>query len=421
MTSFPRKLISLDLKLPSKMPSLNTPHSSDLQKSGRFSWLLDNFNAIACLFLLLVIVVTMQAYLLPLKHIGDGAELYTEYNNYLIFKYSFFHLIHQEDLYIHYPAEYGDLYKYSPAFALAMGTLAFLPDPAGLFIWNLLNVFCLYLAFRMLPGLTVRTRVLMMLFVLVEMVTATQNCQSNTLIAGMIILAFVMLEKERPIPAALLITGTVFIKIFGLVAFALFLFYPRKFKFILSASMSFLLLALIPLVVVSWSQLIFLYQSWFGLLASDHAVKYGISVMGWLTSWFPLAPNKNLVVLMGGALFCIPLFRVGSYRNYTFRTSMLASVLLWVVIFNHMAESPTFIIAIAGVAVWYFTGPPDRFNLILLLLALLFTELSPTDIYPSSVRHNIFDPYVIKAVPCIFIWIKIIFDALRRKPDTQPV
>ena len=100
------------------------------------------------------------------------------------------------------------------------------------------------------------------------------------------------------------------------------------------------------------------------------------------------------------------------YKDYSFRLVMLSSVLVWMVIFNHMAESPTFIVAMAGVVIWFYAQKPNITNLVLLILCIVFTCLSPTDIFPPYVRKEIFQPYVIKAVPCILIWVKMIYDLL---------
>jgi hypothetical protein len=94
---------------------------------------------------------------------------------------------------------------------------------------------------------------------------------------------------------------------------------------------------------------------------------------------------------------------------------MLASILIWVVIFNHKAESPTFIIAMAGVAVWFMAGKKNTLNISLLLCAFIFVSLSSTDIFPRYVKVHLIVPYCLKAVPCIFIWFKIIYDMLSLK------
>jgi hypothetical protein len=145
---------------------------------------------------------------------------------------------------------------------------------------------------------------------------------------------------------------------------------------------------------------------------NDHSISDGLSVIGWLKTWFGWAPDKTLVSLAGVVLFCLPLLLYRQYSQYTFRLLLLASVLIWVVIFNHRAESPTFVIAVSGVALWYFAQTPKTENLVLLLLTLIFTVLSPTDLFPATVRTEWFTPYVVKAVPCILVWGKLTYDML---------
>lgn len=147
-------------------------------------------------------------------------------------------------------------------------------------------------------------------------------------------------------------------------------------------------------------------------MANDHADSHGLSVIGWLKTWFGWEPNKVAVAAVGVVLFCLPLLKIKSYSDYPFRVMLLASVLVWVIIFNHRAESPTFIIAVSGVALWYFIQAPKTENLVLLLLTLVFTILSPTDLFPPFVRHEWMEPYVVKAVPCILIWAKLTYNLL---------
>jgi hypothetical protein len=80
------------------------------------------------------------------------------------------------------------------------------------------------------------------------------------------------------------------------------------------------------------------------------------------------------------------------------------------VIFNHKAESPTFIIATAGIFLWFFISRKSVTNLVLLMVAVVFTSLAATDLFPAFVRDRIFEPYVVKVVPCILVWVKILAD-----------
>lgn len=371
------------------------------------------------IYVVVTIAISIQQLLLPGKVMEPGGNVYTEYNNYIIFKQSYFHLIQQLDLYSFYLNEQWDLFKYSPACALSFGLLGYFPDAIGLTLWNLINALVLFAGISQLPHLPMKARVAALLLVLVEMVTSIQNSQSNALIVGLLILAFCLFERDQIFLACLCITFTVFIKIFGLLAFTIAIFYPNKIKTILYTILCFAFFTFIPLVVVPWDQLVFLYQSWWNLLVSDHTISYGLSVMGWLTSWFGFTGDKNIVVLLGLVLLLLPLIRWKHYAEFNFRISVLASILIWTVIFNHKAESPSFIIAMAGVAMWYFSSLRTNLNFVLILLAFVFTSLSPTDIFPKFIQREYFDPFAIKAAPCIFIWLKITYDLLFSKLQTQ--
>src|SRR5258705_4451567 len=172
-----------------------------------------------------------------------------------------------------------------------------MPDFLGLLAWNSLNAFILFLALWKLPLSSDRAKLFMLAFILIELITSLQNSQSNGLVAGLIIAAFVLLENKKIALASLCIVLTAFIKLFGLGAFILFLFYPDKLKAMGYSICWILLLALLPLIVVKPSQLYFLYQHWITLLINDSSGSYGLSVAGWLHTWFHLDFSKNMIVI----------------------------------------------------------------------------------------------------------------------------
>ena len=362
-------------------------------------------NVVLTVYTLIIIIASIAEYLKGVK-IFNHIE-YTHYNNFVIFKQSFYNLIQGKNLYTTYPDLFWDYFKYSPAFALLFAPFAVLPDLAGLIIWNLLNGLVLYFAIRYLPYVTDKQKMLILWFILIELLTSIQNAQSNGLMAALVILTFNALENKREGAAALFLSFSVFIKIFSGAALLLALFYPRKLRFILYFVIWSLVFALLPLAVVTPQQLIGLYKSWLALLASDHNVSYGISMLGWLHTWFGWMVSKYAVVLAGGAVLLLAFLRKSRYNDPAFRLLMLAALLIWMVIFNHKAESPTYVIAITGIAIWYFMQIPTTSNRILLILAFIFISLSPTDLFPAVVRKNFVVPYVLKAVPAILIWFRI--------------
>ncbi len=379
-------------------------------------------NTLFALYIIVTVVASIHLLSLGQSHFIDGklygrfmpGRYYTHYNNYLIFKNSFYHLISGKDLYILYPNEQWDLYKYSPTFALAMGALAWMPDWAGLIIWNLINTLALFAAFRMLP-FSKKNISLALWFILLEVLTATQSSQSNCLMAALIIGAWAFMERQKLLWATLLLVIATFIKVYGAVGFALFLFYPGKLKFILYAALWTILMAIAPLIVLTPAQLIGQYQSWVNMMGMDQSFSYGFSVMGWLHSWFGINRGKELVILLGMIAFFLPFLRISLYKEQQYRLLFLAFMLLWVIIFNHKAESSTFIIAVAGVATWYFAQQPVAWRKWMLWLVFIFTCLSPTDLFPPAVRHDILVPYVVKVVPCIIIWCIAFYQLLSYK------
>jgi hypothetical protein len=324
--------------------------------------------------------------------------------------------LNDNDLYVHYYDEHGDLFKYSPTFSLFFGAFAWMPDIIGLILWNILNGAVFFLAIYLLPYVDNRKKIFILLLCIIELMTAMQNEQSNALVAGLIILGYVFLEKRKYLPATLFIMLTVYIKLFGLVAFALFLLYPKKWKLAAYSALWAIVLFAAPLLVTDFSQLKLQYASWGNMLQNDHSASLGISVMGIIQSWFSLPVNKLITVLAGAVLFCVPLVQFKKYSNGLFRLLVLSSVLIWVIIFNHKAESSTFIIAMAGAAIWFFSAEKNYLNISLIILAFILVSLSPTDIFPRSIRENYVVPYALKALPCVLIWGKILFDMFWIKP-----
>ncbi|MBN2174790.1 MAG: DUF2029 domain-containing protein [Bacteroidales bacterium] len=368
-----------------------------------------DFRFILAIYFTLTLAVSIHNFLL--SDISRQETGYTHYNNYLIFKQSFFHLMEGKNLYEPYSGEYFDLFKYSPTFALFFGGFAFFPDWLGLALWNILNVLLLFFGFKYLPS-GKKQKAWMLYFVLLELITSVQNSQSNGLMAGLLILAFVFLERKNYMGAIFLIVFSGFIKIFGLAALLLLLFYPNKIRAALYTVGWIVILGLLPVLILPLEMLIRMYWEWLHMLTGDYSASLGYSVMGWLNSWFGLYPDKILLLTLGAFLLFLPLIRWNKFKNLQFRLLFLASLLIWVVIFNHKAESPTFVIAMSGIAIWGFTGNMTLTRKILLIVAFVLTSLTATDLFPPTIRGGYIEPYVIKAVSSIVIWALITYELL---------
>jgi hypothetical protein len=376
------------------------------------TWQARSLSILVLAYVLISVIAAAQGLLAGPKVYVPGGRPYIDYNNFRIFKFSFYHLLQGRDIYQLFPDDHWDLYKYSPGFALCFGLLSWMPDVIGLFLWNLINAGCLVAGVRMLPGLDDEKKSWILLFCLLEMLLSIQNTQSNGLMAGLVVLAFALAERRNYILSTLCIVFSFYIKLYGALAFVFYLFYPGKLRLMGWSIFWMVFFAVLPLAVVSGHQLLFLYKSWLHLLADDRSASVGLSVMGLLESWFHLTSGKNIVALAGLVLFLLPLIHIRRYKDVTFRLLYLASVLIFMVIFNHKAESPTYVIAMSGIGIWYFSQRADPLNRVLLILSFLLISMSVSDLVPAPVRNGFIRPYGIKAVMAVVVWCRIVYEQL---------
>ena len=376
-----------------------------------------DFRVVGWIYVIIVIGTTALQYFPDPQLFGD--MLVTHYNNFIIFKQSFYHLVAAKDLYAFYWDEYYDLFKYSPTFPILFAPLAILPDFAGLLLWNTLNAGLLFVAVRMLPVKNNTTKIIVLLFIIPELVTAIQNSQSNALMAALIILSFNFFEKDKLLLAALCLTLGLFVKLFAIVGASLFLFYPGKPRFVIYLICWCTLFLVLPLVVISPEQLGEQYQHWRAILTVDHNSLTEYSIMSWLKTWVGISWPKIWIVGVGALIFCMPFLKLKSFGDQNFRLLFLSSILIWVVIFNHNAESPTFVIAMSGVGLWFFSGEKTILNTVLVMLAFIFTSMSPMGIFPKWFYDQLVDPYVLKGAFCVVVWFKILSDLMQYRATSS--
>lgn len=92
------------------------------------------------------------------------------------------------------------------------------------------------------------------------------------------------------------------------------------------------------------------------------------------------------------------------HESLQYRLLYLAGILLFTVVFNPGVESPSYIIAVTGAAIWYINKPRVGWEKWLMIILFVFTCLSPTDIFPKFIREEYFTYYHVKAIPVIIVW-----------------
>jgi hypothetical protein len=349
------------------------------------------------------------------------------HNNYLVYKWGFLNTIHQLPVYGPQPQHYNDLYHYGPVFAVLMAPFGLLPDGLGVILWVMFNAWVLYIAIKLLP-LKENQYLPVLLICAHELMTSSSNVEINPFIGALVILSFVFIRDKKDFLAAFMIVLGTFIKLYGIVGLAFFFFSENKLKFMFSLMFWSAVLFMLPMLISSPTYIMQTYHNWYGDLLQKNLNNIGpslqdISAMGLIRNVFNYRQLSNIMVIIPGILlFGLWYLRITLYKVVPYQLLLLASTLIFVIIFSSSSESPTYIIAFAGVAIWFMNleRPVSGFEIGLFVFALLITSLSPSDLFPKYVRVHYIIPYKLKALPCVLIWLKIVYEALTRKFEVHP-
>src|ERR1700744_3335955 len=343
------------------------------------------------------------------------------HNNYFVYKYNFINVIHQHNLYVSQPQYYFDLNHYGPIFSLIIAPFALMRDAIGVVLWVMFGAWILLLAIQKLPVKESQWLVVVLLCAH-ELMTSAANVQINPLIAALILFSYVFIRDKKDFWAALFIMLGTFIKLYGIVALAFFFFSDNKLKLIASMLFWAAVLFVLPMFISSPSFIVQTYKDWYHDLIYKNSTnivstREDVSVMGMIRKMIWPAVSNTIVLIPGVILFALSYLRTKYFKDINYQLLIVASTLIFPVIFSTGSESPTYIIAFVGVAIWFINAqrPVSAFEWFLLIFALVLTSLSPSDLFPRYLRVNYVEPYALKALPCFIIWLKIIYETLFRK------
>jgi len=320
---------------------------------------------------------------------------------FLLYRQAFYDLLAGRNLYADRSAEYLDYFRYSPTVALAFGPFAVLPIPLGLLLWNTLNALALYAALRaLLPEKQARVA---QLVVLADLVRQMQSSQMNALLAALMIAACLAYAAGRLWRGAFAVAAGGFAKIFPASAGLFALLSNRPLRALTLLALVCLVFLLLPAPFIGLSELIQQYQWWRQIGPGQQ--KPWFSLMDALNVWtgfdWPVLP----VQLAGLALLLAPVaIRRDAWTEDGFRRLLLCSLLVFCVLFNHRAETPSYVIAMTGVGIWFAAGPRDRVAWMVLVLALLLNTVATSDLAPKTLREGTLEPLRVKVIPLIVAW-----------------
>lgn len=368
-----------------------------------------DFRFVTILYLVVAVITAISKY-------NRGPQAY---NNYLVFKNVFYHTIGKQNLYGYYPDLYFDSNYYGVFFSILIAPFALLPDFVGMPLWNVANVIVFLYAINKLP-FSNKTKAFFGWLCLQEYITAALYFQFNIALTGLLILSAVYVYQKKETQSVISILIGTFVKIYGIVGLSSFLFVKNKLKFILSFVVFAIVFLLLPMLLSDMHFGLQSYADWFHALQGKNdsnqvlGNRQDYSLMGVVRRVLGRADISNIVFLVPGAiLFMSPYVRFKQYAYRSFQLMILASTLLFVVLFSSGSESPTYIIAVSGVMIWFFTQKKrTKLSVFLLIFVIILTSFSFSDLFPKWVKEEYIIKYALKAVPCIIVWFKVMQELL---------
>ena len=353
-------------------------------------------------------------------------KFHRSYNNFLIFRGVYWHTVNGTSLYAPYPTEYGDVNHYGPLFSLIIAPFALLPEWAGMLLWLLFLSGWLFAAIYW-SGLRKSQQVYIYWFCGFTLLTALFMQQFNIAIAAIILSSFFLIEKEHEGWAAFFIVLGTLVKLYGIVGLAFFFFSKHKLRLILWLAVWSVILFLAPMVISSPDYIIGQYHEWFGSLVAKnteniHSIAQNISLLGLVRRTTGCMEYSDLwLILPGMVLFAIPYLRFSQYKNLAFRETILASVLLFVILFSTGSEASGYVIALLGVCIWYTAAPWKRgkWSIALMVFVFLLSGMGSSDIFPKFIREAYIKQYALRALPISILWLWLCYELCTK--DYTPI
>lgn len=344
-----------------------------------------------------------------------------KYNNYLIFTNVFYNTLHENNIYLHYPDIHFDSNHYGVFFSILIAPFAMLPDWLGMPLWNVANTLVFLFAIHKLP-FSNQKRAFFAWLCLQEFITAAVSLQFNIALAGLLMLSAIYIYERKETQSAFFIMIGFFVKLYGVAGLSAFFFVKNKIKFIGALIAFGILFIVLPMLLSSSHFGIQSYADWFQSLSEKNVSnqvlgnRQDFSLMGIVRRVLGDASISNLTFLIPGmAVFALPYLRIKQYQNLPFQLLILSSTLLFIVLFSSGSESPTYIIAVAGVMIWFLIQKEKTPYVIgLLIFVIILTCFSFSDLFPKFIKENYIIKYSLKALPCCFVWFRVIYELLTK-------
>lgn len=324
-----------------------------------------------------------------------------------------------------YTQEFVDVHHryfiYSPIFCVLFAPFAFMPFYLGGLAWNLFSYTVFYFGVKNLPGVLSAKAPLIMLYLLLTVAQSLFCFQFNLLVAAIFVWALVLLERDQPFWAILLIMISATTKIYGAVELALLLFYPRFWRNVGYVLLTGIGLLLLPALQGGVEGLLSGYQNWLAQLVSHQStgIYYSFLFLPGIRSF--ALPYMRLFQASVLLLMAIPFaFQMSNVKcqmsNLKYKISLLAALMGYIVLFSEAAEYTTYTITMTGYALWYFLEDKrPMVDRILFWALFVLWCVMPIDLFcPSKLCNYIHSTLWIGVLTYTVAWVRMIYITCKR-------
>lgn len=311
---------------------------------------------------------------------------------------------------------HGRFFIYSPVFNILFTPFAFLPRWISGILWNFCNYTLLFLAIRNLPGHLKDKSTQIALYLLLIIVESLFCFQYNVVVCYIFLWAFILLERDKPFWAVLLIMISATTKIYGIVEIGLLFCYPKIWRNLGYAVLCGLGLLLLPVLQTGFDGLIPWYMDWFNALGSHHDTT-GVypSIVFAIPGVLPYMRifQASVMILLIAMFFALK----NRWSEFTFRVQALGVLMGYIILFSEASEPHTYVIALSGYMMcWYTWKKHTLFDHIMFWIVFVLFSIIPTDVLcPARIHRLINDTLFFNVYSYTIVWLTMIWRTIKDK------
>ena len=307
-----------------------------------------------------------------------------------------------------------DYYIYGPLFNIFFAPFAFLPDWMGPFVWNLFNFTLLFISIFTLPKkYSNEQKCKTFLYTFLILATTQLSFQYNVTVAYLFIFSFSLMEKGKSFWAIALILFSGFTKIYGIFQLGFLLCYPKFWRNMGYVLIIALIFTLLPALKIPIAELSDYYQTWFDALTSHEDDGRTWATFFYMKPFFHTSPSymRYIQIATISSLAILLILNYKKYINFEFRAQALGILMGWVILFSDTSEKHTYVIALLGYLIWYWTiSPKKRLDKILFWANFIILTVVPVDLLcPSAVMKFICNTLTFNIWLFTFTWLRMCY------------